>query len=669
MNKPAEAAPKKTKEQVAAELFRLKKIKEIQDEINSLKALLEWRKKNWSIKYYAVRRDPVTQKFVSFGPHKQQALFHADPKLIRVASGGNRSGKSTSGISEDVAHALGYRPWLPEGDPNRLIPIRVPNKGLICGESFGEQVAKVLVPKLIGDPEKGVPGAIPTDLLGGTKRNPAGVVTTITLTNGSVIYLQSYDQDVDLFESADYDWCVEGSQRVLMADGTWRPIRDVVPGESVVTVADNGRRKIGVVHAVHRNGVKPVLKIRTRNGHSIRCTANHRLWVPGKGWIEAGDMRPGMSLYRPVRLNTRKRQQIWTVSSVERDGDGEVFDLTVDSEHSYICQGFRVHNCHFDEPPPRPIWVAVQRGLTDRRGRTWLTMTPLKEPWLYDEIYSRKDVGLYYFDIEDNVGFGLTREGVDQFASNLTEDEKEARLRGRFFHLSGLVYKDYQPKLRLKRFPIPAHWGLWFHVDTHPRTPHHAVWIAVAPNGKKYVVGALKNSDTANRVVPFIEAVKVYEKTMFNRRLDEIVRLIEPGAQAPDPLHDGRSIWDEFADHGLRCRPGSKNRDAAILLFQKELQSDPKYGIEPNIFFFEDLEGVHFEMMHYIWDDWAKKAGEGKTEKQEPKKRHDHFIEGIHRILLDEPFCDPAGEEHEVTPGHVDWGRGAINGVNSVTGY
>ena len=32
----------------------------------------------------------------------------------------------------------------------------------------------------------------------------------------------------------------------------------------------------------------------------------------------------------------------------------------------------------FDEPPPRPIWVAVQRGLTDRRGPSWIAMTPLK---------------------------------------------------------------------------------------------------------------------------------------------------------------------------------------------------------------------------------------------------------------------------------------------------
>jgi phage terminase large subunit-like protein len=421
----------------------------------------------------------------------------------------HNSGKSTFGINEGVSHALGYRPWLPEGDPDRKINVRLPNKGLVCGESFGEQIAKVLVPKLLGDPEKGLPGAIPTDELSGVKRNPTGVVTSIFLKNGSAIYLQSYDQDIDLFESADYDWC------------------------------------------------------------------------------------------------------------------------------------------HFDEPPPRPIWVAVQRGLTDRRGRTWLTMTPLKEPWIYDEIFSRDDVGLYYFDIEENVGFGLTREGVDNFSKNLTDDEKEARLRGKYFHLSGLVYKNYGPKLRLKRFPIPKHWGLWFHVDTHPRTPHHAVWMAVDPDGRKYVCGELKNGDTANSVKPFIEAVKVYEKTMFDRKPDEVVRLIEPGSQAPDPLRDGRSICDEFTEQGLRCRPGSKNRDSGILLFQQELRNDPTYGVAPNIFFFNDLEGVHFEMMHYMWDDWNRKAGEGKTEKQAPKDRYDHFIEGIHRILLDEPFCDGSGEKDD----------------------
>jgi hypothetical protein len=31
------------------------------------------------------------------------------------------------------------------------------------------------------------------------------------------------------------------------------------------------------------------------------------------------------------------------------------------------------------------------------------------------------------------LNFGLSRKGIDQFSASLTEDEKEARLRGRFF--------------------------------------------------------------------------------------------------------------------------------------------------------------------------------------------------------------------------------------------
>lgn len=519
-------SPSVAVESPEAKLGRLKKLQELEEALRARRQELERRYRNHSIRYYAVKRDTATGKWKFRGPHRQQDLCHRDKSLIRVASGGNRSGKSTFGINEDVAHALGYRPWLPETDPDHKIPVQVPNKGLICGESFGEQVKKVLVPKLLGDPETGTPGAVPADEVAWTKKNPAGVTNEIHLKNGSSIFLQSYEQEVDLFESADYDWF------------------------------------------------------------------------------------------------------------------------------------------HPDEPPPRPIWVAVQRGLADRRGRTWLTMTPLKEPWIFDEIYSRKDTGLYYFDIEDNLDFGLTREGIDQFSRSLTEDEKEARLRGRYFHLTGLVYKAYSKPHRLKRFKIPKHWGLWFHVDTHPRTPHHAVWIAVSPEQKKYVCGELKNRHPNNSVPAMIESIKVYEKTMFDRRPDEIVRLIEPGAQAPDPLQDGRSIWDEFADKGLRCRPGSKQRDSGILLFQKELAYDPDQGIYPMIFFFDDLEGVHFEMTHYIWDDWAKKAGEGKTEKQAPKDKNDHFIEGIHRILLDEPYCANDSEEDE-----DETADAGISSVNRITGY
>ncbi len=446
------------------------------------------------------------------------------------------SGKSHAGIAEDVAHALGHRPWLPVTDPNYLVKVRVPNKGLIVGESFQEQVKKVLIAKLLGDQETGDPGLIPKDEIAETKKNPQGIITYIRIKNGSRIYLQSYDQDVDLFESADYDWV------------------------------------------------------------------------------------------------------------------------------------------HFDEPPPRAIFIAVMRGLTDRKGRYWFTMTPLKEPWIYDEIYDNKSVKLYYFDIQDNVGYGLTQEGVDQFSDTLTDDEKEARLHGRYFHLTGLVYKSFSKDIHLKRRDrvlrvgngkVPRHWGLWMHIDTHPQTPHHAVWMAIDQLQRKYMVGELKNGDVLNRIDPYCEALRVYEREFLGRYGDSIVRLIDPISKVLDPgREDAKCMADIFADNGFRCTSGSKNRDAAILLYQNELNYDLSMGHFPNLFILDDLPGIRFEMTHYIWDDHQNpKAAERLADKNKPRKKNDHFIEGIHRILLDEPYCSIEPEENlsERPPIAV--------GQNSITGY
>lgn len=57
-------------------------------------------------------------------PHPKQADFHAAALYhYRYARTGNRFGKSEMGACEDVAYALGYRPWIPEGNPRRTLGI------------------------------------------------------------------------------------------------------------------------------------------------------------------------------------------------------------------------------------------------------------------------------------------------------------------------------------------------------------------------------------------------------------------------------------------------------------------------------------------------------------------------------------------------------------------
>ncbi len=469
---------------------------------------MDRRRREESIRYWA--------------PHAKQDAAHRDKARIRVVFGGNRSGKSEFCSKEVAAFALGARLWLPEDDPDYLTGRKGPQKILCVGESFNEQVKKVLVPKMLGgfieETGETVPGSLPAAEIKGTKKNQQGVTTFIELRNGSQLHFQSYDQDPALFESTDFD-------------------------------------------------------------------------------------------------------VVW-----------------------------------FDEPMPYSIWIPVQRGLVDRMGVTICAMTPLREPWIHQKIVKREDVSVYVFYTQDNVGFGLSQAGVDDFARNLDENEKRTRLRGEFFHLQGLVYDLYvrnshiyrQPREKLLekgpdgRFLIPHDWGVTMAIDPHPRTPHHAVWVVARPDERLIVVGELRAPEGNNNVAEFAKQILNYERNFLRVHSDRIRRLIDPSAKIKNPV-DGRSMWDVFCDAGIYTVNGSKNRDGCIAMTKEHLRYSPEEGIYPTLFFCDDLPGIHDELGQYIWDDWTTRTGQYKTEKQVPRDKDDHFIENLHRIIADEPRpIDPA---------------------------
>lgn len=94
--------------------------------------------------------------------------------------------------------------------------------------------------------------------------------------------------------------------------------------------------------------------------------------------------------------------------------------------------------------------IATQRGLIDRSGQSILTFTPLIEPWMKEEIVDKadgKNIDVFYGNTRDNLfdikGNPILSEAdIKRFEDMLTDDEKETRIRGKFFHLKGLVYKN-----------------------------------------------------------------------------------------------------------------------------------------------------------------------------------------------------------------------------------
>ncbi len=73
-------------------------------------------------------------------PHPKQKLFHQSDSRIRLYIGGNRSGKTTGGIVEDVW-------WLTRKHPFQRIPDR-PIAGRIVSVDFLNGIEKIIKPQL-----------------------------------------------------------------------------------------------------------------------------------------------------------------------------------------------------------------------------------------------------------------------------------------------------------------------------------------------------------------------------------------------------------------------------------------------------------------------------------------------------------------------------------------
>lgn len=133
-----------------------------------------------------------------------QDNFHrAGAATIRLVLGDNRSGKTVSGVCESIAHSLGYRPWLPESDPDRIVrltngqPIPVPNIGRVIAQDFNNGIKKTIFPKF----QEWAPAGWYK-----IKYDTRGIPVEIIWKNGSVIHFMSDDQDDMVFEGAAYHW-------------------------------------------------------------------------------------------------------------------------------------------------------------------------------------------------------------------------------------------------------------------------------------------------------------------------------------------------------------------------------------------------------------------------------------------------------------------------------
>lgn len=302
---------------------------------------------------------------------------------------------------------------------------------------------------------------------------------------------------------------------------------------------------------------------------------------------------------------------------------------------------------HVDEPCPKKMYDAAARGLMDRKGCSWFTLTPMEQPWIHAMFFpGRKSKDAISITNSRWGQRGSTRdnphiseEAIADFVSGLKRDEIECRIDGIPLQLSGLVYKQFDYDRHVLDKPLlgwnsfsqpPQNATIYVAMDVHPQTPHHVMFLAVLPFDISVIY-----DEIFVHCAPSELARQILAKTA-GRFL--IRTICDPLAFIQHP-ETGLSMADTFAANGLYVGKASKARAQGILQGQEWLLRKSGIYVSP------ECEETISEFANHAWD----------TRENKPRDEDDHAMENFGRLAIERPrWVDP--EQQPVILPDLDFG-------------
>lgn len=320
-------------------------------------------------------------------------------------------------------------------------------------------------------------------------------------------------------------------------------------------------------------------------------------------------------------------------SSIRRlrwqNGDTTTFYST-DSDTN-LFEGTNFQKLFIDEPAPRNIYIAALRGL--RNSKVWSVvwaMTPISEPWIYEDLYlpSRSgeapEVDVFEGSSHDNPH--LSKDFLKSFESQLSEEEKEVRIKGKFSILQGRVFKEFDRRTHvLKLQPWPLDWPVYESLDVHTRKPNTCIWVGMTKDEELVVIDELA-----------VEGIPDFAKAIMERRGDKriVSTIVDNSALSQD--WSTRSAMQMLGDGGVRAtavRPRDKDVSNGINKMKRLLK-----GPNPRLYIAENCRNMIKEFEMYTWDNYRVPESTGIKEK--PKKIYDDFLDPLRYIVNRDPRFD-----------------------------
>lgn len=233
------------------------------------------------------------------------------------------------------------------------------------------------------------------------------------------------------------------------------------------------------------------------------------------------------------------------------------------------------HWVHFDEEPPRSIWVENLARLIDTDGEFWITMTPVEGmTWVYDDLYEnnvgQEDSKVEVIEINSIENPYLRDNALVDFASVVDADDAATRIGGSFVQQGGRVYGNFDPTpggMHVLNEPIdnpnelfPNNNWLWIMCLDHGlKNPTAVEWLAI----NEYGFAIVFDEYYQNELVIKDYAKNIKEKINRHGRFPDLL-VADPSIKNRNPI-TGTSIHQEYQLHGLSFIFGNNDIEAGII--------------------------------------------------------------------------------------------------------
>lgn len=329
---------------------------------------------------------------------------------------------------------------------------------------------------------------------------------------------------------------------------------------------------------------------------------------------------------------------------------GFEFDIMSNEQDAKEFESVDLGWAWFDEPSRWDIYKATVVRMR-RGGILFMTLTPLlHSAWIKDELVDKakaKSVASVTADIEANckqhgVRGILEHQDIERMVAQYDEDEKLVRIKGKFGHLIGLIFKMFDRNIHIiEPFDINnREFSVYHALDPHPRVDDAGLWLAVDRKGTKYVVDELFTKVDSDRELAYL-----IKQKNDKYRLEQMIA--DPSMFVANQ-HETASLASKLTGHGLTYGEASKLRTAADRRVKDALSFQEVKGHmvrAPELYVFSSCQRTIYEIERYRWDNWRGRSGEDKTPKAKPVDKDDHMVENLGRLLLNEPVFVPFVEK------------------------